>query len=110
MTDQEARRNQMMPQAARLSFERVVHEYASWRAVPDEERSTAPAWWWGAAIAVITEREIMPASWCELMQLPTSTSFAQAAAALMHLIVKQTLATRPGDFPHKAKVQSAEPE
>ena len=39
-----------MHPAARLQFERMIGEYARWRAVPEKERSPAPAWWWGPAM------------------------------------------------------------
>jgi hypothetical protein len=40
-----------MPPALTLQFERAVNEYAQWRAVPAENRSEAPAWWWNTASA-----------------------------------------------------------
>ena len=39
-----------MNPAAVLQFERMIGEYARWRAVPEKERSPAPAWWWGPAM------------------------------------------------------------
>ena len=39
-----------MHQAANVAFERIVHEFAEWRAVPEDERSPAPAWWWGPGV------------------------------------------------------------
>ena len=39
-----------MHPAAVLQFERMIDEYARWRAVPEKERSPAPAWWWGPAM------------------------------------------------------------
>ena len=34
-----------MHPAAKVQFDRVVREFAQWRAVPADERSPAPAWW-----------------------------------------------------------------
>jgi len=42
-----------MHQSANLSFERVVHEFARWRAVPEQQRSAAPSWWWGPAFEAL---------------------------------------------------------
>ena len=39
-----------MHPAAVLQFERMIGEYNTWRAVPEQERSPAPAWWWGSAM------------------------------------------------------------
>ncbi|MGY4301657.1 hypothetical protein ACVWXN_009752 [Bradyrhizobium sp. i1.4.4] len=36
-----------MHQAASLQFERVMDELVLWHAVPEDERSPAPAWWSG---------------------------------------------------------------
>jgi hypothetical protein len=33
-----------MHQAANMQFERLVREFAKWRAVPEPDRSPAPAW------------------------------------------------------------------
>jgi hypothetical protein len=35
--------------------ERAAREFAQWRAVPDDERSPAPAWWWQPAIDVVAQ-------------------------------------------------------
>ena len=41
-----------MNPALTLQFERAVNEYAQWQAVPAEDRSDAPAWWWDTALVV----------------------------------------------------------
>jgi hypothetical protein len=33
-----------MPQTSKLNFERAAREFAQWLAVPEKERSPAPAW------------------------------------------------------------------
>ena len=53
-----------MHQAASLQFERVMNELVLWHAVPEDERSPAPAWWWGPAIAVFDADEPMRHAWC----------------------------------------------
>jgi hypothetical protein len=42
-----------MHQALKFQFERLVREFAQWRAVPENERSPAPAWWWQPAFEPI---------------------------------------------------------
>ncbi len=49
-----------MHPAAKFQFERVVREFAQWRAVPADERSPAPAWWWQPAFEVVAQQEEMP--------------------------------------------------
>jgi hypothetical protein len=39
-----------MHPAPKLQFERTVREFAQSRAVPEADRSPAPAWWWQPAI------------------------------------------------------------
>ena len=46
-----------MHQAADVQFERAVHEFSRWRAVPEQARSPAPAWWWGTAFEL---RDVCP--------------------------------------------------
>jgi len=49
-----------MYQAARLEFERVMEEFVRWHVVPEGERSPAPAWWWGPAMAMVDDRNMLP--------------------------------------------------
>jgi hypothetical protein len=39
-----------MQPALKFRFERAVNIYALWQAVPADERSDAPAWWWSTAV------------------------------------------------------------
>ena len=39
-----------MHPAAKLQFERIIVEFARWRALPEDDRPPAPAWWWGPAV------------------------------------------------------------
>ena len=51
-----------MHPAAKFQFERVVREFAQWRAVPADERSPAPAWWWQPAFEVVAQQDTPGAS------------------------------------------------
>ena len=90
-----------MQRPAVLEFERAVCEFGKWRAVPEAERSPAPAWWWGSAIAIFQEPEAMPTEWCTKLELPRSSTFAAAAAVLMNALSDQTSLPRPDEFPRK---------
>ena len=50
--------------AANLQFERIVDEFVRWREVPEDERSPAPAWWWGPAFEVVGLQSPLPAASC----------------------------------------------
>ena len=49
-----------MHQAADVQFERAVDEFVRWRAVVEDDRSPAPAWWWGPAYRGLGVRQLMP--------------------------------------------------
>jgi hypothetical protein len=88
-----------MRQTADLSFERIVHEFARWRAVPQHERSPAPAWWWGPAFEALEGRQEMPAEWCANLGLPDGSLVATGAGAILASLGDQTLLPWTGNFP-----------
>lgn len=89
-----------MHQAANVQFERAVHEYARWRAVPEDTRSPAPAWWWGPAFEVLGVSQPMPAQWCASLELPDNAAYG--AAIFLNALAGQTSLPWPGEFPSKA--------
>jgi hypothetical protein len=91
-----------MHQAANVQFERTVREFAQWRAVPEPERSPAPAWWWGPAVEMRDVRQPMPAEWCSSLELPDGSSFATGAEVFLRSLADQTSLPWPDDFPRKA--------
>jgi len=90
-----------MQEAARLEFERAAREYTLWRSVPEKERSPDPAWWWGTAMRIRSEEQELPPLWCIYMELPPSSSYAQAAAVLMGSMSSQASLPWPDEFPRK---------
>ena len=91
-----------MHQAANLQFERAVREFARWRAVPEQDRSLAPAWWWGPAFEVMGMQQPMPADWCARLELPNGSCFADGAAVFLDSLALQTSLPWPDDFPGRA--------
>jgi hypothetical protein len=95
-----------MHPAAKFQFERVVREFAQWRAVPADERSPAPAWWWQPAFEVVAQQEEMPPLCSIRLELPQSSTYAAGAAVLIATLAGQTSLPWPDEFPRK--IQRAE--
>lgn len=91
-----------MHQAARLEFERVMEEFVRWQIVLDDERSPAPAWWWGPAMAVFDDQAPMSGACCTELGLREGARFADGARMILALFVEQTSLTGPQDFPSLA--------
>ena len=91
-----------MHQAANVQFERAVQEFARWRAVPEDARSPAPAWWWGPAFEVLGVQQPMPADWRACLQLADGDTYADGAELFLKCLADQTSLTWPSDFPCKA--------
>jgi hypothetical protein len=88
-------------QAAKLQFERIASEFGSWRAIPDQERSAAPAWWWGPAMEALDETDVMSAELCVSFELSPGSSYGDAAEVLMKALAEQTSLSWPDEFPRK---------
>jgi hypothetical protein len=93
-----------MQQAVNVQFERAVREFVRWRAVPDDERSPAPAWWWGPAFDIRGVRQPMPAEWCASLELPDGASYTAGAEVFLHALEDQSSLPWPDDFPHRPKL------
>jgi hypothetical protein len=92
-----------MHQTTNVQFERAVDEYVRRRAVPEDDRSPAPAWWWGPAFEVVELTQPMPAEWCARLELPDRSSFADGASVFLKALADQTWLPWPEDFPDKTK-------
>jgi hypothetical protein len=91
-----------MHQAANVQFERAVHEFVRWREVPEEARSPAPAWWWGAAFELRCVGQQMPNAWCASLELPNRATYADGAEVFLKSLANQTSLPWPGGFPRDA--------
>jgi hypothetical protein len=88
-------------QAVKLQFERIANEFGLWRAVPDEKRSPAPAWWWGPAMDALDEGEAMSPELCVSLELPPGSPYGSGAEVLMKALAEQTSLAWPDEFPEK---------
>jgi hypothetical protein len=93
-----------MHPAQRLQFERLIGEYNTWRAVPETERSPAPAWWWGPAMDLRTSSAPLTADGCAALGLPDRATCAAAADLFLRAFAGQTSVPWPYDFPRMAQV------
>ncbi len=93
--------------AATLQFERMIGEYARWRAVPQKERSPAPAWWWGPAMELRNMAQPLPGEWRVQLGLPERASYAAGAEIFLKAFAGQTSAPWPYDFPGKTDIADA---
>ena len=96
-----------MHPAARLQFQRMIEEYAGWQAVPETERSPAPAWWWGPAIELHHATQPLPVEWCAILGLSEQASYAAGANVFLTAFTGQTSLPWPHDFPRKAEAPEA---
>jgi hypothetical protein len=91
-----------MHQATNVQFERAVREFIRWRAVPEQSRSPAPAWWWGTAFELHEVDLPMPDAWCASLELPVGATFATGAQVFLRCLADQTSLPWPGGFPDHA--------
>jgi hypothetical protein len=95
-----------MHQAANVQFERAVLEFVRWRAVPQQMRSPAPAWWWGTAFELCDVRQAMPNAWSASLELPDGATYADGAAVFLSSLADQTTLPWPAGFPDHATVEA----
>ena len=96
-----------MNPALTLQFERAVNEYARWQAVPAEDRSDAPAWWWDTALAAVDETATMPVEWCATLGLAAESTYAEGAEVFRKTLLRQTYMPYSENFPRKFKAIGA---
>lgn len=96
-----ATKDATMPPALSFQFERAVREYAVWRAVPDHERSPAPAWWWATALALRNDPQVLPAEFALPLELAHTATCGDAAQLLLDAFEGQTARPWPNEFPRK---------
>jgi hypothetical protein len=96
-----------MNPALTLQFERAVNEYARWQAVPAEDRSDAPAWWWDTALAAVDETATMPVEWCGTLGVADESTYAEGAEVFRNTLLRQTHMPYSQNFPRKFKAIGA---
>ena len=95
-----------MHQAANLQFERIVDEFVRWRAVPEDERSPAPAWWWGPAFELLGVQNALPDETRTKLGLSGDASYADGAQIFLKSFANQTSLPWPDHFPRRAEQQN----
>ena len=93
----------MVHDGAKLQFERIVAEYARWRAVTEDDRSPAPGWWWGPAFEALGVDQPMPTEWCVHLKLPDGATYADGARIFLGSLADQKFLPWPADFPGGAR-------
>ena len=96
-----------MHPALTFQFERAVNEYAQWQAVPAEDRSDAPAWWWDTALAAVDETATMPVEWSVTLGVADGSTYAKGAEVFKNALLEQTYLPRSENFPRKFKAIDA---
>jgi len=71
------------------------------RALPADERSHAPAWWWQPAFEVLAQQEEMPPLCSIRLELPLSSTYADGAAVLIATLADETSLPWRDEFPRK---------
>jgi len=92
-----------MHQAAYLQFGRIVDEFVRWRAVAEDDRSPAPAWWWGPAFEILDVQQPMPPEWCAHLELPEGASYADGSGVFLASLAGQASLPWPDDFPGRTR-------
>jgi hypothetical protein len=96
-----------MHPALTFQFERAVNEYAQWQAVPAEDRSDAPAWWWSTAMDALDETAAMPIEWCAILGVADESPYAKGAEVFRNALAGQTCLPWSENFPRKFKTTAA---
>ena len=90
-----------MPSAARLQFDRLIAEYQRWISVAEADRSPAPGWWWGPAMALRGMPGDLPGDFAQRLGLPDGASHAQAAQLFLDALAGQSVLTWPEEVPRR---------
>ena len=88
-----------MHPAATAQFDRLVTEYQSWLMVPENDRSPAPGWWWGPAIAWRTMPGDLPDGYAQRLGLRDGAGHADAAQLFLDALAGQIHLAWPEQFP-----------
>ena len=94
-----------MHQASHLQFNRIVDEFVRWRAIPEEERSPAPAWWWGPAFELSGVQNALPNEMRAKLGISGEASYADGARVFLKSFAGQTYLPWPDDFPRRPERQ-----
>ena len=88
-----------MHPATYSQFDRQIAEYQRWLAVPEDDRSPAPGWWWGPALALRAVPGTLRRDFAQRLQLPEGASNATAAQLFLDAMAGQIFLPWPEEFP-----------
>ena len=91
-----------MHRAADVQLARAIAEYVRWRAVPEQARSPAPAWWWGPAFELREVQMPLPVAWCASLDLADGATYADGARVFLDSLADQTTLPWPTEFPGRS--------
>jgi hypothetical protein len=89
-----------------LNFARLAREFKEWRAVSAEERSDAPGWWWGSAMAVRHSATPLPEDLCMAFAADRPLTYSDGAELVRYELRVQEMLAWPVDFPRKREEAS----
>ena len=90
-----------MHPAALAQLDRQIAEYQTWMKVPERERSPAPGWWWGPALALRGQTGALPGDFAERLGLPDGAGMTAAAQLFLDAMQGQTHLPWPEQFPRR---------
>jgi hypothetical protein len=90
-----------MHPAAQAQLDRQVAEYQMWMKVPEPERSPAPGWWWGPALALRDQPGALPGDIAQRLGLPDGADISAAAQLFLDAMAGQTHLPWPEQFPRR---------
>ena len=92
-----------MHPAAHTQFDRLITEYQIWMAVPERDRSPAPGWWWGPAIAWRDRPGALPGGFAQRLGLAEGAGNAEAAGVFLEALAGQIHPAWPEQFPGRSR-------
>jgi hypothetical protein len=92
-----------------LNFARLAAQFAQWQAVREDERSDAPGWWWGSALAARQSTTPLPDHLRPTFATDRPLTYSDGAALVLQQLTAQQMLAWPLDFPRKGNDNASSP-